>query len=363
MKIVITRREPFEWADGINIAVMRLAETLLRQGHDVTCVSTVRSDPAVIRDAFACAAYPRFDHLLERKAAGYLLTGLAWLLRGRAVLRKYGPDVVLVQGAIPVVFPCPSIITCHDVDRRHPRWEPFRVPYKRLCYRLCTRIVATGSELRDALARELRMDARAMGVIPNPIERSRRPPLAFRDREKAVLHMGTVIYKRPLETLQAFAALGDEQALLYITGRPDAAVEAAVRALSPNVAARVRLLGVVPAEALARLLCAVRCVSVPSVYDVAVLSPSVLESMASGTPVVASGSISRDLISPGENCLLAGDQAARTAAMRQLLSDEAAWDGISRAGLETVARFSPQSVAAAYLRLAESLIGKSGRSP
>ena len=362
MRILITRRESFELADGINIAVMRMAEEFLRRGHDVTCVSTVRSTLDTVRKVFACSAYPKFDFLLDRSGAGYALTGLTWLLRGRSIIRKHKPDVVLVQGAIPVRFPCPSIITCHDLERRKPGWGPARVLYKRFCYRLCSRIAATCSELRDALAAELRMDPARMAVIPNPMPAPDRPAKGFAEREMAVLHMGTPDYKKPLETLAAFAAIKETAAVLYITGKPDASLAAAVAALPPDVAARVRLLGIAPADELARLLGSVRCVCVPSFYEVPVLSPTVLESMAAGTPVVASPSISRDLVEPGVNCLVAGHLRERVENMKLLLRDEAAWNRVSREGLDTVRRFSPGVVADTCLRLACSLIDGPERS-
>jgi glycosyltransferase involved in cell wall biosynthesis len=210
--------------------------------------------------------------------------------------------------------------------------------------------------LRDALANELRLDRATIHVIPTCVHLPQHSPTPFSAREPAILHMGTARHKRAEDSLAAFDRLADPSVTLYITGSPNESVTTALRTLPSVLQDKVRLLGVVPAAELTALLHRVRCVSVPSHYDIPVLSPTVLESMAARTPVVCSPSISRDLIAPGTNCRVAHSPDELATAWRELLDDEAAWKQSSAAGYDTVQRFTPAAVADAYARVAATLL-------
>jgi glycosyltransferase involved in cell wall biosynthesis len=109
---------------------------------------------------------------------------------------------------------------------------------------------------------------------------------------------------------------------------------------------------VIPHGQLKDLLSSVRVVSVPSRYDCPVASPTVLEAFASGTPVVASTSISRDLLLDGINGYAVPDALIEQGSRRiqSLLHDDNEWERMSAAARLTAESFSAEAVARRYLR-------------
>jgi glycosyltransferase involved in cell wall biosynthesis len=241
----------------------------------------------------------------------------------------------------------------HDLEPHGGRIGFVRPLYKGLSYRRSDRIVATCTEVRDGLSEELRVDKSLIDVIPTCIDTKAYENKAFAAREDAILHMGTVGYKNPLATIKAFAKVSSD-CMLYITGRVEDHIEDFISSLPTSIGARVVLLGYAPADHLKRLLGTVKIVSVPSQYMVAVASPTVLEAFASGTPVVASKSISRDILRHEENGFVCQPEQEQEMCKRfeLLLNDAERWKAMSASASRTAQDFSARRVAERYLELA-----------
>jgi glycosyltransferase involved in cell wall biosynthesis len=222
----------------------------------------------------------------------------AWLKRGLPLLRDIKPDLIIVNGGLPLRLPYPSCIVSHDLERRWSYGSFMRQIYKMYAYRKVDCIVATCSELREALAKEIFVPAQDICVIPTCIDIRAYGNSPLESRESAILHIGTPYWKNPTATLYAFARMR-QQARLYVTGNADPDLKERLSALPYQVRERVSLLGIVDSNSLKELLSRVRVLSVPSVYSVPVASPTVLDGLASGTPVVGSTSISVDLLTDG----------------------------------------------------------------
>jgi glycosyltransferase involved in cell wall biosynthesis len=164
-----------------------------------------------------------------------------------------------------------------------------------------TCIAATCSELQAALARELVVNINRIDVIPTCLNLRNYFTIKPRNRVRAISHVGTAAYKNAAATIEAFSRIGADDVRLLIVGLRDAALERSLARLSLGLQSRVVCCGRVSAEEFIALASSVRIVSVPSLYRVAVASPTVLEAFACGTPVVGSDSISRDILDNGVN--------------------------------------------------------------
>jgi glycosyltransferase involved in cell wall biosynthesis len=232
------------------------------------------------------------------------------------------------------------------------------------CYRRCARIVVTCSELRVSIAKELIVRPDSITVIPTCIDPRAFAGVPAERREPAILHIGTASYKNPLATIDAFARM-QSKAKLYMTGKPTPAMTALVAQLPAGVAQRIVFPGYIDAAELRRLLGTVRAVSVPSDYNVPVASPTVLESLASGTPVVGSPSISQDVLVGDVNGFRIDPRDPSTAARcyDRLLSDDVFWNSMSTGAVQRARLFDSRAVAAAYEKLALEMPAGPGRRP
>jgi glycosyltransferase involved in cell wall biosynthesis len=135
-------------------------------------------------------------------------------------------------------------------------------------------------------------------------------------------------------------------ARLVIAGEGDLAAELRSRARDAGVAARVHFLGNLPQDVVGRWFAAADVAAVPSVRDdsgnVDGLPNTVLEALASGTPVVATaaGGIG-SVIEDGRTGALVPerDPKALASAVDILLGDPTRAAAIGRAARESVGRF------------------------
>ncbi|MEA2582809.1 MAG: hypothetical protein QOF33_894 [Thermomicrobiales bacterium] len=355
MRVVITRRFALDVPDGINIFIFSLSQELLEMGNEVTVVANTVSSKDKVREFYKMSRYPESIALSERShfnhEAGRMLA--TWYLKGRKVVDDARPDLVIVNGALPFTFRATTCTVSHDLEPHGGRIGFVRPLYKGLSYRRSDRIVATCTEVRDGLSKELRVDSSLIDVIPTCIDTKAYENEEFDARENAILHMGTVGYKNPIATIKAFARVRSD-CTLYITGRMEEYIEDFIRGLPQSIRDRIEFLGYASAERLKRLLGTVKIVSVPSQYVVPVASPTVLEAFASGTPVVASRSISRDILRHDDNGFVcqAEDEQEMSRRFELLLDDAGRWKAMSLNASRTAEYFSARRVAERYLELA-----------
>ena len=340
VRILFTRRMALDVPDGINVFIFAMAQALILRGHEVLVVCSSLPDLEEIDRLFSPLNRPRLVGLSSRNLRTAADHVRPWV--GRLdVVREFNPDVSVINGAIPVRLPGRSIIIAHDVEARG--FGGFRWLYKKWTYSLADSVFATCTEIRDSLE-DTFPEFRPVGVLPTCVAVDRYAPRTRSEREPAILHLGTAPYKRAEATLDAFARM-KEHARLLVTGPVTPAVAAALQALSPEKRSKVDMLGFVSAERLVGLLGTVMAVSVPSVYRVPVCSPTVLESFASGTPVVTGFSITADVVQHGRNGYLCSTTKEMAAAMDWCIADHEDWTRASAEARATAKRFSSDTVA------------------
>jgi glycosyltransferase involved in cell wall biosynthesis len=355
MRFVITRRESIDAADGISAFIFSLSDALMRHGDEVLLVTPSYSSLERIRERFGSPAFTSAHYLCSNPKPTHKEMILAWWKHGLPLLRRLKPDFIIMTGALPMRLPQPSCIISHDLEKRWSYGSLVRQMYKIYCYRNVDRIIATCSELREALAKELFMSADNISLIPTCIDirTYRHSPLEA--REAAILHVGTSEWKNPAATIDAFARLR-QPASLYIIGNVTAEIEERLALLPETVRRRVSLLGIVDSKRLKELLSMVRILSVPSVYAVPVASPTALDGLASGTPVVGSMSISADLLTDGHTGFRIDTRDTQKLADKfdLLLRDNSLWQTISGACSRRSEGFSSEEVVQKFVDLAAS---------
>jgi phosphatidyl-myo-inositol dimannoside synthase len=205
-------------------------------------------------------------------------------------------------------------------------------------------------------------------VVPYGVDAMRFRPAAPDDRARVrgsagigagtplIFAAGRLVRKKGFEYLIDAVPLMDPSVRLAIAGTGDLDAELRARAATAGVAGRVRFLGDVPQDAVAAWFAAADVAVVPSVRDafgnVDGLPNTVLEALASGTPVVATaaGGIG-SAITDGRTGVLVSerDPSALAGAIRALVADaprRAALGAAGRAWVE--ARFGWAATAARF---------------
>ena len=359
MKFMLVKREPLSWMDGISQFLFSLSDALLRLGHEVVCVASCDSQLATVRQNYDFSRYPEIAALSEEHAEyAPKLAARLWRRAGKNFVAQHRPDLILLNGALPVRFARPTVLIAHDLQQRKFFGDFGRRIFKAVTYRLADQLVVTCPELVVPTAKDALCPRGRFLVVPTCIDTQRYTPRPLAERAPVILHLGFIFYKAPRATLAAFAAMKNRNARLVLVGRPDAEVAAEIQALPAELRGRIEMPGSVSAEKLKELMGTARIVSVPSHYDLPVASPTVLEALASHTPAVVSAGISRLVAADGENCFVEDTTAGMARRFDELLADDETWLKISAGCAATKLQFDSLTVARQYIELAQKLSSK-----
>lgn len=153
MRIVLTRREPIDEPDGVNIFLVSLAQALSDLNHEVKIVVGCLRNQA----EYCRRLGPRRDlpilALSNRRLEGDAAV-VAWL-RAKREIDRFAPDLILHQEAVPLPFRSNTVAVVHARQRRDGLLAPLWRTIRRSALRHCSHIVGTKSELCDQLSREL----------------------------------------------------------------------------------------------------------------------------------------------------------------------------------------------------------------
>jgi glycosyltransferase involved in cell wall biosynthesis len=352
MRIVLTRRERIDANDGVSIYIVALAQAFIDAGHSVTLVVGSLQDMS----EYSRHLCPRLEIpivALSDRPLGGMGSLRAWV-RGARRIGKLAPDLVIHSEAVPIPLPGTTVQVVNDLERRSGVLAPLRRSIRRFSARRSDVIVATTTELRDATARELGLSLDAIELIPKCVDLPAYHGLPQERRERAIFHSGTLPYKQPELSIRAFGALADTTATLYVVGEITKSVQAAVRELPPEIRGKVELLGDVGGNDVRALHGRCRVSSFPTRYEVPVGSGTVIEAIASHTPILGSKRLSQDVLQDEVNGLAVDMTPADiSAGMRRLLDDDALWAKLSHGARQMGSCFDAQRVACAYLELAE----------
>lgn len=284
---------PYAWDSpgGVQAHVRGLSGELVRRGHAVHILAPsggVSEDPAVTLVGGALrVAY-------NRSVAPVCPNPIS-LLRIRAALRRFAPDVVHVHEPFApssslwatLVSDVPVVATFHASS------ETFRL-YRagaslfRAVGRRCAALLAVSDAAAGLVARDLRLSA---DVVPNGIDIAtftEARPLAVPDDGPTVLFVGRLEPRKGLAVLaHAFVELVARipTARLLVVG--DGPERAVAERLPAAVRARVRMLGALSDDQLPQCYAAADVFVGPATGQES-FGIVLLEAMAAGLPIVAS---------------------------------------------------------------------------
>ncbi|MBV9701335.1 MAG: glycosyltransferase, partial [Methylobacteriaceae bacterium] len=181
MRIVLTRREALDSPDGVNIFIVALAQALSDLDHEVwVVVGSLRSHAEYRR-----LLGPRLDLrilALNRTGSTGLGSAAAWL-RAKWAIDGFRPDLVIHSEAVPLPLPGTIVQVVHDLEPRSGRLAPVWRTIRRMSTRRSDYVVATTTELRDELVRDLAMPAHHFTVIPKCVDLQAYPSAGLAARE------------------------------------------------------------------------------------------------------------------------------------------------------------------------------------
>jgi glycosyltransferase involved in cell wall biosynthesis len=367
MNVVITQIGSALNEGGISVFIFELSNALIRDGHKVYLVSgrDVPKTETALKMMFDVEKLPIIIPLQRSLTETYSLkldVGTAkelslWLSQGSHLLRNIAPDMVIINGAVPICSSTFKVAVCHDLEFR-ARTGPYALQklYDKALYQIFDKVAATSTELAKLASNQLGIKSEKVITIPTCIDTSKYAVLPREQREHAILHVGTWIDKNLETTVKAFCKLAktDPALKLYVVGNLWEWPKNILSKVKEEFSERICCVGKISKMQLKDLYSRVKVTSVPSIYRVPLLSPTVLESLASGTPVVGgSTAISRDLLVDGYNGFTVYPTDFNTLSERIALLTRNAelWNRFSANARSSVQNFDASVVGRKYLGL------------
>jgi len=310
------------------------------------------------------------------------LRRLAWIhwsfpraLRQQSFDLLHSPSFI-----IPLHCPCPSVVTIHDLtylifpDHFEHSWRTYVRSAMPSVLARSAAIICVSEHTREDLLRFYDVPAAKVHVVYNGVDHARfRPGLPLDPQWKQgiglrgeyLLHVGSLSHRKNIPTLlRAIAWLRDagkwgaRQLVLAGSeskGLPGAdAVHQAIRDL--ELTHDVVLAGHVPDSVVPSLYAHAALVVMPSLYEGFGLT--MLESMASGTPVLASDASCLPEIAANAALLFPEqDHHALAAAIQEVLESPSVAEQLRSRGLARAAEFSWQKTAKQTMAVYRSVAG------
>jgi glycosyltransferase involved in cell wall biosynthesis len=291
---------------GVERVYAEVSKAMARRGHEVTLVCSTRGPPQVaVQDAVRIVRAPRRLTVLRAPVADF--TG------------RIPPDTDVVMVAATYPFTTPAVLR-HAARRRIPsvldfHFEP--VPESALgrlgaaaylrfgpkAYPLADRVVVRSLAYARSVRSLKGIPEQRWEVVPNGIDTQRFTPHGPRWDGEYLLFVGRLVPYKGLEVL--IRALARQPPGLPLVVAGDGPLRSDLEGLATRLNVDARFIGRVADEQLPQLYRGARLTVLPSVNRQEAFGITLLESMACGTPVVAS-----DLPGVGDVARLGGLVAA-----------------------------------------------------
>ena len=323
-----------------------------RTGDETYVENLLRRLPALAGGDLRFAAITRRPDLVPAGVEPIALLARSQELRMAVLvprlLRRVRPALAHFQHALPLLCPCPAVVTVHDLSfERYPRLMPlrrraiFKVVVPRAA-RTAAAVLAVSGRTRDDLVDLYGVAPERITVAPHGVD----PAFGPGDGAAGayLLFVGAIeTRKNPLDAVEAASAVG----LPLVVAGPirDERLAAELRRRGADVR------GYVPAAQLAELYRGAACLVFPSHYEGFGLP--VLEAMACGTPVVAYPDAA--LREVAGDAAVFGEPGGLAEAIRRALADR---ERLVALGLERARRFTWEETARRTLAVYREVLGR-----
>jgi UDP-glucose:(heptosyl)LPS alpha-1,3-glucosyltransferase len=360
---------------GAENTLLALTRELLRQGHEVTLVTTEAQPPP------ALASLTNLHWLPAPVWPGKVGRVLGFAVNARRVLQKNHYDLIfslertLQQDAYRAGDGCHREWLARRrpydsfLERVHLALSPFHRTLLNLEKRLfqdpgLKLVIANSRQVAAEVRRHYQVDPGKIRVIYNGVDRERFSPWAALPAEdlglepggSQILFVGSGFKRKGLHFLiAALAGMQRRDSRLLVVGRGRSAPYQRL-AQKLGVADRVRFLG--PQPRVERFYARAQVLALPTIYDPC--SNVVLEALACGRPVITTGANgASEFIHSGENgaILARPDDGIGLAAALDEYLERASDPAVQQAALTAVAELSWPRTVAETLAALESVAG------
>jgi len=361
MKVAILRRTYITELDGVNNFILTLADGLNSLGHSAEVVTWGFygvSRPENL-SKWAQKQYNVDARIFSLRDAPcrldpppWLRIGWDWLKKGSKFVREFGYDAIIVNGVIPIRFNGKRIAVNHGITTSEDKVDFVKRFVTRNLYRNFIR-VCVSQKLAEEYKRFFHLSCH---MIPLPLKISSFNSPKYEERNESILHVGT----RPVKNLEISIETCKEMTkrkipvkLIVVGGKNEYVERLTKNARSSGIDIETKY--GISAREIKDLYASVKALILPSDYEA--FSYSILESMASGTPVVVSEAVPPELVINNYNGFRVKtyNPADYAELLALLLKDPLVWTRLSENASKFVAHFDHISIARKYSELLESM--------
>jgi len=332
IKIAIIRRGDVGGIDGVNRFIFTLADGMKKLGYQVMVFGHhMTGDPSELFSIDVKTA------VINNSSGGsYIKHMWEWYVKGSEILKRFEPDMVIVNGVVPLRLKAFKVAVNHGNAVFELRRSRLKLYMTKILYGKYDRVVCVSSKVASEM-KELGL--MCDDIIPIPIILENYNFEA--DREALVMHVGTARRKRPdisVKAVEILRNLGYNVRLVLVGPYEEKRDWITVKVRCPDKELR---------ELYSKSLALIH----PSEWEG--FPYAVLESQACGTPVIAGPGVPDEALINGETGFKVSSFNPEEYAekLRVLLEDRSLWERMSRKAKEYARNFDHLKIARRYAEL------------
>ena len=332
IKVAIIRRGDVGGIDGVNRFIFTLADGLRKLGHQVKVFGHhMTGNPSWLFsvDVETCA-------ISNSDCRGYVKCMWDWFMCGSRILRRFEPDMIIVNGVVPLKLRTFKVAVNHGNAIFELRKSRLKRYITKMLYNTYDRVVCVSSKVASEM-KEVGLICDE--IIPIPLILENYSPES--EREPIVLHVGTSSRKRPdvsVKAVRLLRSLGYNIKLILVGHYEKRSEWIIVRETCPD-----RELRELYSKALALMH--------PSLWEG--FPYAVLEAQACGTPVIVGPGVPDEALVAEKSGFKVGSFNPEEYAekLRVLLEDRSLWRRMSREARKHAENFDHVKIARRYVEL------------